>query len=183
MIVLYKEANDVSDKKEKLLLVAEKLFYKHGFHAIGLKRIISEANLAIMTLYNHFDSKNDLIMEILKRREQRYMNYLKKENNASFLSLAKGHAAWLVENDQHGCMFLRAKEEFGNDPAHPIVQFVNKHKQMMIEHVQTLDSSITRQQAMQFTLLLEGSTALAEIESSEIVGKQFIDMTTQLFII
>ena len=50
----------MSSKKEMLLNVAENLFYQHGFHSIGLKRIITDADIAIMTLYNHFDSKDDL---------------------------------------------------------------------------------------------------------------------------
>ena len=40
----------MSTKKEDLLVAAEQLFYQHGFHAIGLKAIVQEADVALMTL-------------------------------------------------------------------------------------------------------------------------------------
>ena len=55
-------------KKEALLDVAEKLFYEYGFRGVGLKQIIREANVANMTLYNHFSSKEQLVEEVLKQR-------------------------------------------------------------------------------------------------------------------
>lgn len=56
----------MSIKKENLLKTAELLFYKYGFRGVGLKQIISEANVATMTLYNHFESKDHLVEEVLK---------------------------------------------------------------------------------------------------------------------
>ncbi|MGG3570893.1 TetR/AcrR family transcriptional regulator [Bacillus gobiensis] len=175
----------MSNKKESLLLVAEKLFYQYGFHSIGLKRIINESNIAIMTLYNHFNSKDDLIVEVLKRREQLYIGHLKhylvNDRSSTFLKLAEGHADWLVKNERRGCMFLRAKEEFGGDPVHPIVELVNNHKEAMIDFILKIDAAITREKAMQLMLLLEGATALAETEDPNIVGIQLVDMTNRLF--
>jgi AcrR family transcriptional regulator len=37
-----------------------------GFRGVGLKQIIQEANVATMTLYNHFDSKDNLVEAVLK---------------------------------------------------------------------------------------------------------------------
>lgn len=48
---------NTSEKREDVLNAAERLFYKHGFRGVGLKQIISEANVANMTLYNHFHLK------------------------------------------------------------------------------------------------------------------------------
>ena len=150
-----------------LLNVAENLFYQHGFHSIGLKRIITDADIAIMTLYNHFDSKDDLIVEVLLRREQRYLEQLRQyaDNKAQplFLNLAEGHARWLMEHESRGCMFLRAKEEFGGDPEHVIVQAVHAHK-TCDDPDKKLDASITDRDMIRFSLLLEGSTALAETQ-------------------
>lgn len=136
----------MSSKKEMLLNVSEHLFYLHGFHAIGLKRIITDADVAIMTLYNHFASKDDLIVEVLLRREQRYLEQLRlyADNKAQsiFLNLAEGHAKWLMEHESRGCLFLRAKEEFGADPDHVVVQTVNAHK----KHVMTLIKKVIPKQ-------------------------------------
>ncbi|MGF9698028.1 TetR/AcrR family transcriptional regulator [Paenibacillus sp. MABNR03] len=175
----------MSSKKEMLLNVAEDLFYHHGFHSIGLKRIITDAEIAIMTLYNHFDSKDDLIVEVLLRREQRYLEQLRQyaDNKAQplFQNLAEGHARWLMDHESRGCMFLRAKEEFGADPDHVIVQTVIAHKKHVMTLIKKLDSSITDQDLIRFSLLLEGSTALAETQDVKIVCQELLGMTRDSF--
>ena len=40
----------MSQKKQDILSVAERLFYEYGFKGVGLKQIIQEANVATMTL-------------------------------------------------------------------------------------------------------------------------------------
>ncbi|MGG4345694.1 TetR/AcrR family transcriptional regulator [Paenibacillus lautus] len=173
----------MSTKKEDLLQSAEKLFYEHGFHSIGLKRVIEEANVAIMTLYNHFSSKDELIMEVLKRREKKYFALLQLQGSqdlsSACLLLAEAHARWLVQNETRGCLFLRAKEEFGADPGHPIVQVVNQHKRGLLQLFQ--QKGLTESQAMQLALLFEGTTAMAETEDAEKVGKELFYLTQRIF--
>ncbi|WP_440117923.1 TetR/AcrR family transcriptional regulator [Paenibacillus sp. QZ-Y1] len=175
----------MSSKKEMLLNVAEELFYLHGFHSIGLKRIITDAEIAIMTLYNHFDSKDNLIVEVLRRREQRYLEQLRQyaDNKAQpiFLNLAEGHARWLMEHEARGCLFLRAKEEFGGDADHVIVQTVIAHKQHVMTLIKKLNPSASDRNLLQFILLLEGSTALAETENVNHVCRELIHMTQHSF--
>ncbi|MDQ0170706.1 AcrR family transcriptional regulator [Paenibacillus tundrae] len=175
----------MSSKKEMLLNVAEKLFYLHGFHAIGLKRIITDAEIAIMTLYNHFESKDDLIVEVLLRREQRYLEQLRQyadnQSKPIFLNLAEGHARWLMEHENRGCLFLRAKEEFGGDANHIIVQTVNAHKKHVMTLIKKLNPSLSDRELLQFILLLEGSTALAETEDVHNVCRELIHMTEKSF--
>ncbi|WP_342555003.1 TetR/AcrR family transcriptional regulator [Paenibacillus sp. FSL R7-0652] len=175
----------MSSKKEMLLNVSEDLFYRHGFHAIGLKRIITDAGVAIMTLYNHFSSKDDLIVEVLLRREQRYLEQLRlyadNKTQSVFLNLAEGHAKWLMEYEARGCLFLRAKEEFGADPDHIVVQTVNGHKKHVMTLIKKCDPQANDRNVMQFMLLLEGSTALAETENVKVVCRELIHMTQNSF--
>ncbi|GAF24006.1 transcriptional regulator, TetR family [Bacillus sp. JCM 19047] len=58
----------MSKKREQLLAQSERLFDQHGFHAVGLKQVIKEAEISLMTMYNHFESKEALILEILKKK-------------------------------------------------------------------------------------------------------------------
>lgn len=154
----------MSSKKEDLLVAAERLFYSHGFHAIGLKAIVQEAGIALMTLYNHFDSKEELILEILNRREQAYFDLLeqakKSEKGSIEKRLAAGHLLWLKNNASNGCMFLRAKEEFGNAPDQLIVQRVYAHKESMIQFFRS--NGLSSSAALQLSLLFEGATSLSE---------------------
>ncbi|ANU16326.1 hypothetical protein BBI11_04320 [Planococcus maritimus] len=154
----------MSTKKEDLLAAAEQLFYQHGFHAIGLKAIVQEADVALMTLYNHFKSKDELILEILTRRSQVYMDYLEQGKQQTSGTIAErfatGHLNWLKDTASNGCMFLRAKEEFMSEPTHPIVQLVTNHK----EDTQQLflSNGLTPTEAIRLSLLFEGAVSLAE---------------------
>ena len=60
-----------SDARTRLIETAERLFYAEGIRAVGIDRIIAEAKVAKMTLYNHFQSKDDLVLAVLKYREER----------------------------------------------------------------------------------------------------------------
>ena len=51
-----------SRKREQLLSTAVDLFYREGYHATGIDRILAESGVAKMTLYKHFRSKDELIM-------------------------------------------------------------------------------------------------------------------------
>ncbi|HLQ71421.1 MAG TPA: TetR/AcrR family transcriptional regulator, partial [Bacillota bacterium] len=105
-----------SIKKKAILKSAESLFYNHGFHAVGMKKVIEDANVAGMTVYNHFTSKEQLIEEVLKQCESQYWSYLhssvEKDPKSPFLQVVKGHGEWMNEKGKNGCMFLRALEEY-----------------------------------------------------------------------
>src|SRR5690625_2041447 len=99
-----------SVKKDRLLEVAERLFYEHGFRGVGLKQIIREANVATMTLYNHFSSKDNLVEEVLKQREARYWSYLDSyvemnSKDSPFILAVEAHGLWLKEQSYKGDMF------------------------------------------------------------------------------
>jgi len=51
--------------RERLVLAAHDLFYAEGFHAVGLDRILAEVGVTKTTFYNHFASKDDLVLEVL----------------------------------------------------------------------------------------------------------------------
>lgn len=172
----------MSTKKEDLLVAAEQLFYQHGFHAIGLKAIVQEADVALMTLYNHFNSKDELILEILTRRSQVYMDYLEQGKQQATGSVAErlaiGHLNWLKHNASNGCMFLRAKEEFVSEPGHPIVQLVTNHKEETKQLF--LSNGLTTSEATRLSLLFEGAVSLAEISPLEEVEDALMAMVQQL---
>ena len=56
--------------REKLLHVAIDLFYKHGFHAVGLDRVIAEVGVTKTTFYKHFESKDDLLEAAIRQRDE-----------------------------------------------------------------------------------------------------------------
>jgi TetR/AcrR family transcriptional repressor of nem operon len=59
------EHNDAT--RERILDAASRLFRAHGIAAVGLAKIMAEADLTVGTFYTHFKSKEALVREALLR--------------------------------------------------------------------------------------------------------------------
>ena len=59
---------------EKIMETADRLFYEQGFNVTGINQIIEEAGISKPSLYNHFKSKNDLLIAYL---EQLYSSWFR----------------------------------------------------------------------------------------------------------
>ena len=57
--------------RERILDAASRLFYQEGIQAVGIQRIIEEANTVKASLYAHFKSKDDLVAAYLQREYDR----------------------------------------------------------------------------------------------------------------
>ncbi|HLR66754.1 MAG TPA: TetR/AcrR family transcriptional regulator [Virgibacillus sp.] len=165
---------NISQKKEDLLHTAERLFYEYGFRGVGVKQIIKEANVANMTLYNHFSSKEQLVEEVLKKRETRYWSYLdnfvQEKSSTPFLVALEAHGKWLEEESYKGDMFLRAIEDYaGTD--NDIENIARSHKSKLLRYFQTLAKQIEEENhqdlAFYFTLLFEGATSMTTLIGPE----------------
>src|SRR5204862_1827943 len=60
-------ANSQTPPRERILAAASDLFYRHGVRAVGVEAIAEAAGTNKMTLYRHFDSKDELVAEYLRR--------------------------------------------------------------------------------------------------------------------
>jgi AcrR family transcriptional regulator len=56
--------------RERILAAASRLFREHGIAAVGLAKIMAEAELTVGTFYTHFKSKEALLRETLLRALQ-----------------------------------------------------------------------------------------------------------------
>ena len=52
--------------RQRLVAAAAELFYRHGIRAVGVDAIAEAAGTNKMTLYRHFDSKDELVAEYLR---------------------------------------------------------------------------------------------------------------------
>ncbi len=111
----------MSPKKEQLIAVATDLFSRHGFHPVGVDRILAEAGVARMTLYNHFPGKDDLISAVLDRRYYDIMASLRacveptSSAREQLRAIFAWHEAWFATPEFSGCLFERALAEFGTN--------------------------------------------------------------------
>jgi Bacterial regulatory proteins, tetR family len=68
---------ETSEARQRILETADRLFYQEGVRAVGIDRIIAEAGVAKMSLYKHFPSKDDLILAVLKHREEGVLEFFR----------------------------------------------------------------------------------------------------------
>ncbi|MFI7494662.1 TetR/AcrR family transcriptional regulator [Kocuria sp. M4R2S49] len=54
--------------RDRILDAAEMLFFSEGIATTGVDRVAASAGVAIVTLYKHFGSKDNLLREVLSRR-------------------------------------------------------------------------------------------------------------------
>ncbi|MBL4785254.1 MAG: TetR/AcrR family transcriptional regulator [Cohaesibacteraceae bacterium] len=133
-----------SAKRDHLIDTALDLFYQGGFHAVGIDRVIAQAGIARMTLYNHFKSKDELILATLQRRDEKFLSWfvaaierLSSPAENQLLTVFDVLDEWFAAEGYAGCMFINAAAEY-SDPKNPINVATRKHKQLVLEHVQEI---------------------------------------------
>lgn len=65
--------------RQRILDAASDLFYRSGIRAVGVDSIIRQAGVAKATFYNHFPSKDDLILAWLRQPDVRWLNWAREE--------------------------------------------------------------------------------------------------------
>ena len=58
--------------RERILVAASELFYARGIRAVSVDAIAEAAETNKMTLYRHFESKDELVAEYLKGIARQY---------------------------------------------------------------------------------------------------------------
>ena len=54
------------DTRKRIIDTASRLFYQQGYNSTGINQIIDEADISKASLYQHFKSKEDLLLEYLE---------------------------------------------------------------------------------------------------------------------
>jgi AcrR family transcriptional regulator len=123
-----------SPKRDHLMATAWRLFYRDGLRVVGIDTILAEAGVAKMTLYNHFASKEELIIAILEKRDLEFRASLMARVEAAgtdptqrLLAVFDWLEDWFASENFKGCVFIRAVSEYP-DPSHPIHQTAWCHK-------------------------------------------------------
>lgn len=122
---------EASSARRRLLDTATRLFYEGGIRAVGIDRIIAEAGVAKATFYNHFPSKDDLVvayLEEIDRLGRAAVAALPKQPPRKTISAIMGRISEVVTaGGWRGCPFLNAAAEYP-DPASPVRQVINARR-------------------------------------------------------
>ncbi len=158
-------------KRDILLDTAERLFYAEGFHATGIDRVVAEAGVARMTLYNHFPSKEALIETVLDRRYARYLDQLRHAVDEAaageaVMALADVHCQWLETTANRGCIVIKAIGEF--EQHHPAI--ADQGRRLKRELIAVIAGALSRDGvvddsvvAERVLVILEGADALTPV--------------------
>ncbi|MFN0054882.1 MAG: TetR/AcrR family transcriptional regulator [Planctomycetales bacterium] len=165
-----------SEARQRILETANRLFYQDGIRAVGIDRIIAEAAVAKMSLYKHFASKDELILAVLRYREEQVLEFFgsamerhgkrTKDKLRAFFAALKD---WFESPEFRGCAFQNAAVELA-DPEHPGSDFVKGHKRRFQEFLSGLiEESVGNRGAKvapAVGLLVEGAIITAVIQDS-----------------
>ncbi|MFC3058594.1 TetR/AcrR family transcriptional regulator [Paenirhodobacter populi] len=159
------------DKRQHLVDTAYACFKREGFHAIGIDRIISEADVARMTLYRNFPSKDDLILEVLDQRAERFdaqLDRLAEAPGPARIKLAAifdWYEIWVKRKNFHGCIFAHAIAEYGDaeNPVHQRAVAQKMHHQQMMAAILRTEVAENRADflASALLMLIEGAVLMA----------------------
>ena len=68
-----------SDKRDRILRAAVKVFAKSGFHATRVSEVAKAAGVADGTIYLYFKSKEELLVSLFEDRVQKLLQFMKDE--------------------------------------------------------------------------------------------------------
>lgn len=179
--------------RDRLIQTAHQLFYNDGFRNVGLDRILSKVGVTKTTFYNHFESKDDLVLEVLNWHDRwwrdTFLGLLRKHGGDSprgqILAIPDALDEVFASGGFNGCIFVNVAVEFPlpHDPAH---QAAAAHKRAMGEIIRELAgyAGATDPEAIarEISLVMEGTYVTRHVthdpKTSEI-ARHLIGMIVQ----
>ena len=160
--------------QEKILDTAIQLFYEKGLQAVGVDEIVLQAGIAKMTLYKYFLSKDQLILAVVERSEEKWWNWFTTElyqrsklPKKQLLIIFDLLFSSFQETNYRGEPFINARIRV-LDTMYPIFlaseKFINQLKEFILDKVKQANIPSPNQVAEQFILLIVGANILSNID-------------------
>lgn len=165
---------NVTQLRSKILEVASELFQTRGINATGVDTIVAVAGTTKMTLYKHFKTKEGLILEVLKRCNQEFLDWLtdrlghaEKAPDKKLQRLFDFIEEWMAAPGFHGLPFLKASAEFPNEE-NPVHRLSAEQAQQFRQYVAGLARDANARDpdmlALQLSLLIEGAMLAEQMQ-------------------
>ncbi|MSP77652.1 MAG: TetR/AcrR family transcriptional regulator [Rhodospirillaceae bacterium] len=169
---------------ERILETADRLFYGQGIRAMGVDTIAAETGISKRTLYNHFPSKDALIVAYLTRRLK-----LKPTSDkhpalqilGDFERLERAFAG----PGFRGCAFVNAVAEL-KDPRHAASEialtFKEQRRLWFRELLKRLKVADPEGLATQLMLLVDGAIAATLVRNDPAMARAARDAARTLLV-
>jgi AcrR family transcriptional regulator len=164
--------------RQKILDAAYDLFYQKGFNRLSVDEIASSSGITKRTLYDHFESKDEMLAAVLEYHRQlalirirkyqdRYDSDPPKLLNLLFSELNR----WSRKRGWTGSGFSRLSMELADLPGHPARKAARGHKcevEAWYSEMLTLAGvSSPKERARELAILVEGSAILTLIHGDQ----------------
>jgi AcrR family transcriptional regulator len=158
--------------KDKVFAVAADLFYRKGIHSVGVEEIVREADVAKISLYRSFASKDDLVVAYLEDRSRTFLRQwdeafdrYRDNPRAQLRAIMTYIAERTTQDGYRGCPFINFCAEFP-DPSHPGRGVAQATKRALHERFLRLAEALRVPRPKQlvdgFLLLVEGAYAISQ---------------------
>jgi AcrR family transcriptional regulator len=169
---IFPSANTRIPPRERIIAAASDLFYRHGIRAVGVEAIAEAAGTNKMTLYRHFDSKDELVAEYLRCLAScagKLWSDLEAAHPGNPRAQLRGWLAAMeahvVDADQRGCALANAAIELP-EKDHPARRVIEEFKIAQRERLVALcrDTRVDEPELLadELFLLLEGARVSAQ---------------------
>jgi AcrR family transcriptional regulator len=152
--------------KDKVFQAASRMFYQHGYRAIGVDTLAAEAGIGKMTLYRHYPSKDDLIAAYLKDSDELFWSGFEQMTKEAvtprekLLSFFEALQEYVTTPACYGCPFLNVATEYP-EASYPGHRVAVEHKQTVRKRFRQLTKEMGAPEpeilADQLFLLMDGA--------------------------
>jgi AcrR family transcriptional regulator len=161
--------------RERILTTAIELFRSEGIGAVGVNRVISQADVAPMTLYRQFGSKDALVAAALEQWGTSWLHRLADamdrrgdDPGDRFDGLWDELEAWFAADDFRGSFVANAATELRSEPDHPAQVWIGHHRralrQLLEDLAKAAGASDPAVLAAQLQVLVDGAISAAAVD-------------------
>jgi AcrR family transcriptional regulator len=157
---------------ERILAAASELFYREGYRAVGIDRIIERAGVAKASLYRSFPTKDDLIAAYLERADADFWRWFDDAISSTsppreqLVALFGALEKLATTPACLGCTFQAAASEFP-EPNHPGHEVAREHKLEVMRRLRDLAQQAGADDpgtlAEELMLIMDGAFAAARM--------------------
>jgi AcrR family transcriptional regulator len=132
-----------SSVKEKIVEVATRLFYQQGYNLTSINQVIEEADIARGSLYNHFNSKTEVLLSYVDEFQKRWFvaldAFLRPVTDPKKKILALFD--FRVQNQQRmgygGCPLVKVNDEISREDV-AVNRMVRDYKDKLKDYISVL---------------------------------------------
>lgn len=156
--------------REQIVRTADRLYYEQGILSVGMDSVRDAAGVSLKRLYSLFASKDELVVAVLRLRQQMLREGLESHRDLAtdprerVLSVFDFLDRWFGEPGFRGCGFINAFGELGSR-SDDVASVVRETKVEFRTYVEGLvrEAGGSDTVALQVVLLAEGAQTTAAI--------------------